>query len=123
MPLNIDDFDRVSAKTPLLCDLKPGGKFVATDVFAAGGTAVVAKRLLEAGLLNADEITVSGRHDWRGSARSEGSAGQPVIRPLSDPIKPTGGLVILKGNLAAGRLRIESRGPQTHESSRSRPCV
>ena len=117
--LTIDDFDRISAKTPLLCDLKPGGKFVATDVYAAGGTAVVAKRLLDAGLLNSQEITVSGRTIGDEARAAKETPGQPVIRPLSDPIKPTGGLVILKGNLATegcvlklvGHKRTSHRGP------------
>src|SRR5258707_2104268 len=119
VPLNIDDFDRVSAKTPLLCDLKPGGKFVATDVYAAGGTAVVAKRLLDAGLLNPEEITVSCRTIGEEASAAKEAPGQPVIRPLTDPIKPTGGLVILKGNLApegcvlkvVGHKRTSHRGP------------
>jgi dihydroxy-acid dehydratase len=119
VPLNIDDFDRVSAKTPLLCDLKPGGKFVATDIYAAGGTAVVAKRLLDAGLLNPDEITVSGRTIGEEARDAKEAPGQPVIRPLTNPIKPTGGLVILKGNLApegcvlkvVGHKRTSHRGP------------
>ena len=119
VPLNIDDFDRVSAKTPLLCDLKPGGKFVATDIHAAGGTAVVAKRLLDAGLLNADEITVSGRTIGEEARGAKETPGQPVIRPLANPIKATGGLVILKGNLApegcvlkvVGHKRTSHRGP------------
>jgi dihydroxy-acid dehydratase len=117
--LDIDDFDRISAKTPLLCDLKPGGKFVATDTYAAGGTAVVAKRLLDAGLLHANEMTVSGRTIGEEARAAKETPGQPVIRPLSDPIKPTGGLVILKGNLApegcvlkvVGHKRISHRGP------------
>jgi dihydroxy-acid dehydratase len=119
VPLTIDDFDGISAKTPLLCDLKPGGKFVATDVYAAGGTAVVAKRLLDAGLLHADEITVSGRTIGDEARAARETPGQPVIRSLSDPIKPTGGLVILKGNLApegcvlkvVGHKRTAHRGP------------
>src|SRR6266446_901730 len=119
VPLNIDDFDGISAKTPLLCDLKPGGKFVATDTYAAGGTAVVAKRLLDAGLLNPDEITVSGRTIGEEARDAKEAPGQPVIRPLADPIKPTGGLVILKGNLApegcvlkvVGHKRTSHRGP------------
>src|SRR5258708_10577353 len=81
VPLNIDDFDRVSAKTPLLCDLKPGGKFVATDVYATGGTAVVAKRLLAAGLLNPDEITLSGRTICEECSGPQGCSGQTGTRP------------------------------------------
>ena len=98
--LSIDDFDRISSKVPILADLKPGGRFVATDLYAAGGTALVAKRLLEAGLLRGDCITVTG-HTIAGEANAakEASA-QQVVRKLDAPLKPTGGLVILKGNLS-----------------------
>ncbi len=119
VPLTIDDFDRISRHTPLLADLKPGGKFVATDMHAAGGMAVVAKRLLDAGLLHADAITVSGKTIGEEARAAKETPAQPVIRPLSDPIKPTGGLVILKGNLApegcvlklVGHKRTSHRGP------------
>jgi dihydroxy-acid dehydratase len=117
--LGIDDFDRISSRTPLLCDLKPGGRFVATDLYKAGGVALVAKRLLEAGLLQADAMTVTGRRIGDEAARATETPGQVVVRPLGDPLKPTGGLVILKGNLApegcvvkmAGHERMRHRGP------------
>lgn len=117
--LAIDDFDRISERTPLLADLKPGGRFVASDLHRAGGIGVVAQRLLEAGLLHPDEITVSGRTIGEEARRATEAEGQAVVRPLTAPLKPTGGLVILKGNLApegcvvkmAGHERLTHRGP------------
>jgi dihydroxy-acid dehydratase len=98
--LTIDDFDRISDKTPLLCDLKPGGRFVAVDLFEAGGVPLVASRLLEAGLLHEDAPTVSGRTVGQEARAAVELEGQEVVRPLSDPISPSGGLAILHGNLA-----------------------
>lgn len=98
--LTIDDFDRISEKTPLLCDLKPGGRFVAVDLFEAGGVPVVASRLLEAGLLHEDAPTVTGRTIGQEARAAVEQEGQEVVRPLSDPISPSGGLAILHGNLA-----------------------
>jgi dihydroxy-acid dehydratase len=100
LSLSIDDFDRISAGTPILADLKPGGRFVATDLYAAGGTALVAKRLVEAGLLRGDSITVSGRTLAEEAGSAKETPGQEVVRKLNAPLKATGGLVILKGNLA-----------------------
>src|SRR6202140_2359075 len=100
LPLTIDDFDRISSRVPILADLKPGGRFVATDLYAAGGTALVAKRLLEAGLLRGDSITVTGRTIAEEANTAKEAPGQEVVCKLSAPLKPTGGLVILKGNLA-----------------------
>jgi dihydroxy-acid dehydratase len=100
IPLSIDDFDRISSRTPILADLKPGGRFVATDLFAAGGTALVAKRLLEAKLLHGDSLTVTGRTLAEEAAAAKEAPNQEVVRKLDAPLKPTGGLVILKGNLA-----------------------
>ena len=98
--LTIDDFDRINRKVPLLADLKPGGRFTASDLYAAGGTTLVAKRLLDAGLLHKDQPTVSGRTIGEEAQRAKEMVGQQVLRPLNNPIKPSGGLVILKGNLA-----------------------
>ena len=98
--LSIDDFDKINRKVPLLADLKPGGRFTAADLFKAGGTTLVAKRLLDAGLLHADQPTVTGRTIGEEAKQAKETPGQEVLRPLSNPIKPTGGLVILKGNLA-----------------------
>ncbi len=100
VPLAIDDFDRISRKTPLLADLKPWGRFVATDLYHAGGIALIAQRLLDAKRLNAGALTVSGRtigDEARGAMEKQG---QQVVRPANKPLKPTGGLVILHGNLA-----------------------
>ena len=98
--LSIDDFDKINRKVPLLADLKPGGRFTAADLFKAGGTTLVAKRLLDAGILHGDQPTVTGRTIGEEAKAAKETLGQPVLRPLSNPIKPTGGLVILKGNLA-----------------------
>ena len=100
VPLDVDDFDRISARVPLLADLKPGGRFVAHDLHRAGGIPLVAKRLLEGGYLHADAITVSGRSIGEHAREASETPRQEVVRPLSNPLKPTGGLVILKGNLA-----------------------
>jgi dihydroxy-acid dehydratase len=100
LQLDIDDFDRVSTRTPILADLKPGGRFVATELFAAGGTALLAQRLIEAGLLRGDALTVTGRTIGQEAADAKETPGQEVIRKVSEPLKPTGGLVILKGNIA-----------------------
>jgi dihydroxy-acid dehydratase len=117
--LSVDDFDRISERTPLICDLKPGGKYVATDYQDAGGSRLLAKRLLEAGLIDGSAPNVSGRTLTEEAALATETAGQKVIYPMSSPIKSTGGLVILKGNLApegsvikvAGHKRLEHRGP------------
>lgn len=98
--LSIDDFDRINRKVPLLADLKPGGRFTAADLYAAGGTTLVAKRLLDAGLLHGNQPTVTGRTIGEEALKAHEASGQQVLRPLAHPIKPTGGLVILKGNLA-----------------------
>jgi dihydroxy-acid dehydratase len=119
VPLEIDDFDRIASRTPLVCDLKPGGRFVATDLHAAGGTAVVVSRLAEAGLLHGDAQTVTGRTIGEHAAAADEAPGQEVIRPLDRPVKPTGGLAILRGNLApdgcvvklSGHERVYHRGP------------
>ena len=117
--LTIDDFDRISEHTPLLGDLKPGGRFVAKDLFEAGGVGVLAKRLDEAGVLRRECITVTGKTIGEEADASQETPGQEVVRPLSDPLKPTGGLVILRGNLApegcvvkvAGEERRKHTGP------------
>ena len=100
VPLDIDDFDRIAARTPLLCDLKPGGAYVAADLYRAGGVALVARRLREAGLLHDDAPTVTGRSIGEHAGEARETPGQRVVRPLDDPIAPTGGLAILRGNLA-----------------------
>jgi dihydroxy-acid dehydratase len=119
VPLTVDDFDRISEQTPLLCDLKPGGRYVATDLYRAGGVPVLAKRLLEAGLLHPDAPTVTGRTVGEHAREARETEGQDVVRALSDPLKTTGGLAILRGNLApdgcvvklAGHERRHHAGP------------
>src|SRR5215213_4423684 len=100
VPLDIDDFDRIAESSPSLCDLKPGGRFVATDLHAAGGTAVLAQRLVELGLLHRDAPTVTGKSIGQHADEADEAEGQEVIRPLENPIKKTGGIAILRGNLA-----------------------
>jgi dihydroxy-acid dehydratase len=117
--LSIDDFDRISERTPLLCDLKPGGQYVATDMYEAGGVPVLLKRLKEAGLLHAGAQTVTGKTVGEYADDAQETDGQRVIRPLDEPIKPNGGLAILRGNLApegcvvklAGHERRRQTGP------------
>jgi len=110
IPLSIDDFDRVSSRVPIIADLKPGGRFVATDLYAAGGTALVAKRLLDAGLLRGDAITVTGSTLAEEAAKAKETPSQEVVRKLNAPLKPTGGLVILKGNIAPEGCVIKVAG-------------
>jgi dihydroxy-acid dehydratase len=110
VPLDIDDFDRISAKVPLLADLKPGGRFVATDLHRAGGIPLVVQRLAAAGILQGSCVTVSGRTIGDHAREAVETAGQEVVRPLSNPIKPTGGLVILKGNLAPDGAVVKVAG-------------
>ncbi|MBM4124147.1 MAG: dihydroxy-acid dehydratase [Nitrospira sp.] len=117
--LSIDDFDKINRKVPLLADLKPGGRFTAADLYAAGGTTLVAKRLLDAGILHSAQPTVTGRTIGEEAKSAVETSGQQVLRPLSQPIKATGGMVILKGNLApegcvvkvAGHSMMKFRGP------------
>ena len=117
--LDIDDFDRVSTATPLIGDLRPGGQYVALDWDAAGGTPVLASRLIEAGKVDGSQMTVTGRTLAEEAAFARETPGQKVILPVAEALKPTGGLVILKGNLApqgcvikvAGHERLFHRGP------------
>src|SRR6266851_4537566 len=119
VPLSIDDFDHISSRTPVLADLKPGGRFLAFDMYKAGGTAVVAKRLLDAGFLHGDVMTVTGRTIAEEANAAQETPGQEVIRPLSNPLKSSGGLIILRGNLApegcvlkvSGYALTSHRGP------------
>ncbi|MCY4596308.1 MAG: dihydroxy-acid dehydratase [Bryobacterales bacterium] len=117
--LSIDDFDAISERTPLLVDLKPGGRYVAADVDKAGGIQLIAKRLVEGGYADGTQMTVTGASLAEASAIARETPGQDVIRTLDAPIKQTGGLVILKGNLApeggvvkvAGSGHLQHRGP------------
>jgi dihydroxy-acid dehydratase len=119
VPLEIDEFDQISSRTPLYVDLKPGGQFVATDVHKAGGIPVIVKRLLDGGYIDGSPMTASGRTLGEEAADAVETPGQQVIRPLGHPIKSSGGLVILHGNLApegcvvkvAATGRTMHRGP------------
>ena len=119
IPLTIEDFDVICTRTPLIADLKPGGRYVAVDLQRAGGIPLVAKRLIEGGLMDPNQMTVTGRTIGAEADAAVETPGQDVVRPLSNPLKPTGGLVILKGNLApegcvikvAGYDRVYHRGP------------
>jgi dihydroxy-acid dehydratase len=119
IPLNIDDFQKVSERTPLLCDLKPFGRFVAADMHRAGGIRLLANRLLKGKKLNESAMTVTGKTIGEEAAAAVETPDQEVIAPLDKPLKATGGLVILKGNLApegcvakiSGHERLSHRGP------------
>jgi dihydroxy-acid dehydratase len=110
VPLDIDDFDRISTRTPLIADLKPGGRFVANDLHRAGGVPLVIQRLADAGLLHLDAITISGRTIGEHAREASETPGQQVVRPVKNPLKPTGGLVILKGNLAPDGAVVKVAG-------------
>ena len=118
VPLTLDEFDRIAARTPILADLKPGGRFAAPDMYAAGGMRLLGKRLQEAGLLH-DGPTVSGKTFSEEIREARETPGQEVIRPVSNPIKKDGGLAILRGSLApdgcvvklAGHERLFHSGP------------
>ena len=115
----LDDFDRISRRTPLICDLRPGGRFVAADLHRVGGTALVVNRLLDAGLLDGSTPTVTGRTLERECRDVECIDEQDVVRAVADPIRPEGGIVVLRGNLApdgcvvkiTGRTRRRHTGP------------
>src|SRR3954468_15277981 len=117
--LTMDDFERISRQTPLFADLKPGGRFVATDLYAAGGVPVILKRLAKAGILHGEAITVTGRTIGEEAAAASEAPDQEVVRPVENPLKPEGGLAILRGNLApegsvvkvAGTERRQQTGP------------
>jgi dihydroxy-acid dehydratase len=119
VPLAIEDFDRISSRTPILVDLKPGGRFVAVDVDKAGGIPVIARRLLDGGYVDGTALTCTGRTFAQEAAEAKETPGQEVIRPLDKPLKPTGGLAILRGSLApegcviklAGHDKKMHRGP------------
>ncbi|HET7573834.1 MAG TPA: dihydroxy-acid dehydratase, partial [Solirubrobacterales bacterium] len=110
--LGMDDFERISRETPLLADLKPGGRFVATDLYRAGGVPLVLNRLAEAGKLHEGAITVSGRTIGEEAEAASEAPGQEVVRPLSDPLKPEGGLAILYGNLAPEGAVVKLTGTE-----------
>ncbi len=119
IPLTIDDFDAISSRTPIIADLKPAGRYMAVDVHRAGGIPIIAKKLLDAGLIDGSQKTVTGKTIGEEAAHARETPGQVVVKPVSDPIRKTGGLVILKGNLApegcvlkvAGLQHMQHRGP------------
>ena len=110
VPLSIDEFDTISEATPLLCDLQPGGQYVATDLYEAGGVPLVLARLREAGILREQAMTVTGRTIAEHAAEAVETPGQRVVRPLSDPLKPTGGFAILRGNVAPDGCVVKLAG-------------
>lgn len=119
IPLTLEDFHAISQRTPVLADLKPGGQFVATDLYRAGGIPLLAKRLAEAGLLHTDELTVTGKTVGDEASQAIETENQKVVLPVDKPLKPTGGFAILRGNLApdgcviklAGQDKTLHRGP------------
>jgi dihydroxy-acid dehydratase len=115
--LSIDDFDRISERTPLLCDLKPSGRYVAPDLYEAGGVPVVISRMKEAGVLHESAITVTGRTVGELADAAQETEGQQVVRPLDDPIAETGGLAILHGNLAPDGCVVKLAGYERRRQS------
>jgi dihydroxy-acid dehydratase len=119
IPLSIDDFDAISKRTPYICDLVPAGKYMACHYQAAGGSRLLAKRLIDAGYADGSTLTISGKTLAQEAALAQETPGQVVIHTFEKPIKPNGGLVILKGNLApegcvmkiAAADRAQHRGP------------
>ncbi len=119
IPITLEDFHAISQRTPVLADLKPGGQFVATDLYRAGGIPLLAKRLAEADLLHTDELTVTGKTLGDETRRAVETENQKVVMPVDKPLKPTGGFAILRGNLApdgcviklAGQDKTLHRGP------------
>jgi dihydroxy-acid dehydratase len=117
--LSLADFDRISVRTPVIADLKPSGRFVATELHAAGGTPLVIRRLVDGGKIDGTAPTVSGHTLTEDAAAAVERPGQEVVRSVEKPLKPTGGLVILSGNLApdgavlklSGTEKSEHRGP------------
>jgi dihydroxy-acid dehydratase len=117
--LNIDDFDPISRRTPVLADMRPWGQYTAPEMHQAGGMAVVGKRLLQAGLLHGQAKTVTGKTLQEDIEAAHEPSGQQVIRPLDQPLKPQGGLVILRGNLAPGGcvIKLSGQSKDTHRGT------
>jgi dihydroxy-acid dehydratase len=117
VPLALDEFEGISERTPLLCDLQPGGQYVATELYEAGGVPLVLARLNEAGILNADAPTVTGRTIGEEAAQARETDGQRVVRALDDPIKATGGFAILRGNVAPDGCVVKLSGHERRKHS------
>jgi dihydroxy-acid dehydratase len=117
VPLELDEFEAISEQTPLLCDLQPGGRYAATDLYEAGGVPLVLKRLKDAGILNPGVPTVTGRTIDEHAAEARETDGQQVVRPLENPIKPTGGFAILRGNVAPDGCVVKLSGHERRKHS------
>ena len=113
VPLTLDDFDKISSRTPLLADMKPWGRYTAVDMDKAGGILLVMKRLLEAKILDGQAMTVTGKTIGEEAAANRETAGQDVVKPLQQPIAPTGGMIILRGSLAPDGCVMKVAGHQT----------
>ncbi len=112
MPLELEDFDAIAARTPIVADLKPGGRYVATDMYEAGGIGLVARELVGAGVTHEGARGVDGRTLGEVGAEVVETPGQDVVVPWETPLKPTGGLAILRGSLAPEGSRRQARGPR-----------
>jgi len=112
IPFTLDDIRAISDRTPLIADLRPTGRYVAQDLYEAGGVALFAKRLIESGHLHGDTLTVTGKTLAEATAHAQETPGQQVIYPVEAPIKPTGGLVILKGSLAPDGAVVKLKGDE-----------
>src|ERR1700716_2704588 len=114
--LAIDEIDRISRRTPLLCDLKPGGRFASVELHRAGGIALLTKRLIEGGYIDGDALTVTGRSLGEECESVTETAGQEVVAPLAHPLRPEGGLVVLRGNLGpdGAVVKVTQHTPTTH---------
>jgi dihydroxy-acid dehydratase len=110
VPLELDDFDEIASRTPIVADLKPSGRFMATDFYRAGGLGLVARELVKAGLVHADARNVDGRTLGEIAAQAKETPGQEVVVPIETPLKETGGLQILRGNLAPGGCVVKLVG-------------
>jgi dihydroxy-acid dehydratase len=117
VPLELDEFEAISERTPLLCDLQPGGQYAATDLYDAGGVPLVLARLKQAGILNSDAPTVTGRTIGEHAEEAQETGGQRVVRPLDDPLKATGGFAILRGNVAPEGCVVKLSGHERRRHS------
>ena len=121
VPLEMADFERISSQTPQLADMKPGGRYVATDLYRAGGVPLLLSHLSDAGLLHREQLTVTGRTIGEEADAVVEQTGQDVVRPATDPVKPQGGLAILHGNLAPEGAVVKVAGTERLRPDRPRP--